>query len=617
MCGIAGIISNNPTLVQYNTLQLMGNALQHRGPDGEGFWINTTHTVGFAHRRLSVIDLTEQAAQPMHYKKKYTITFNGEIYNYIELREDLKKQGYHFTTESDTEVLLALYDCYNDDCVHYLEGMFAFAIWNEAYKELFIARDRLGEKPLYYFFDGKQLLFASEMKALWAAKLPKQINNEILLGYLTAGFTSNPNNAEATFYSNIKKLPAAHALLYSTASNEVSTYCYWQVKKQPTKYLLSEKNAVEQFTELFNQSVQKRLRSDVTVGTSLSGGLDSSSIVASILKLTTQTSKLKTFSAVFPGFEKDESEYIQKVVQKFDVQNFTVTPTANDFVNDFEKLLYHQEEPFQSASIYAQFKVYELAKQNNVTVLLDGQGADETLAGYTKYYHWYWQELLSNLKFGELSKEKNAAQQNGNKIQWGINNYAATFLPKFAAKKLQQQLTQTVQNSTLLTQDFIQNSFNKNNLEKPVIHQLNDVLQYNTFKNGLEDLLRYADRNSMAHGCEVRLPFLSHELVEFVFSLPASFKIQNGFTKHLLRIAMNNYLPKEIVWRKDKVGFEPPQQQWMQHKQIQEQLVAAKETLVANGIINKESLQQNHQALGAHDANNINWLLLCSNQLFK
>jgi asparagine synthase (glutamine-hydrolysing) len=371
------------------------------------------------------------------------------------------------------------------------------------------------------------------------------------------------------------------------------------------------------FTELFNQSVQKRLRSDVTVGTSLSGGLDSSSIVASILKLTTQTSKLKTFSAVFPGFEKDESEYIQKVVQKFDVQNFTVTPTANDFVNDFEKLLYHQEEPFQSASIYAQFKVYELAKQNNVTVLLDGQGADETLAGYTKYYHWYWQELLSNLKFGELSKEKNAAQQNGNKIQWGINNYAATFLPKFAAKKLQQQLTQTVQNSTLLTQDFIQNSFNKNNFEKPVIHQLNDVLQYNTFKNGLEDLLRYADRNSMAHGCEVRLPFLNHELVEFIFSLPASFKIQDGFTKHLLRTAMNAHLPKEIVWRKDKVGFEPPQQQWMQHKQMQEQLVAAKETLVTNGIINKESLQQNYQALGAHDANNINWWLLCSNQLFK
>jgi asparagine synthase (glutamine-hydrolysing) len=261
--------------------------------------------------------------------------------------------------------------------------------------------------------------------------------------------------------------------------------------------------------------------------------------------------------------------------------------------------------------------VYELAKQNNVTVLLDGQGADETLAGYTKYYHWYWQELLSNLKFGELSKEKNAAQQNGNKIQWGINNYAATFLPKFAAKKLQQQLTQTVQNSTLLTQDFIQNSFNKNNFEKPVIHQLNDVLQYNTFKNGLEDLLRYADRNSMAHSCEVRLPFLNHELVEFIFSLPASFKIQNGFTKHLLRTAMNAHLPKEIVWRKDKVGFEPPQQQWMQHKQIQEQLVAAKETLVANGIVKKESLQQNYQALGAHDANNINWWLLCSNQLFK
>jgi asparagine synthase (glutamine-hydrolysing) len=615
MCGIAGIISKNPTMVQHNRLQLMGNALQHRGPDGEGFWINPTHTVGFAHRRLAVIDLSAAAAQPMHYKNRYSIVFNGEIYNYIELREDLKKKGYHFTTESDTEVLLALYDCYNDDFLQYLDGMFALAIWDEQYKELLIARDRFGEKPLYYFFDGEKLMFASEMKALWAAGVPKEVNNNMLFNYLSAGFVSNPNNATETFYNNIKKLPAAHGLCYSTASNEIFTYQHWLINKATKPFPLSEKSAVEIFAEKFNQSVQLRLRSDVPVGTSLSGGLDSSSIVATIAQLNTNNLQPKTFSAIFPGFEKDESKYINPVNQQFNLQSHTITPTAQDFVNDFDKLLYHQEEPFQSSSIYAQYKVYELAKQHGVTVLLDGQGADETLGGYTKYYHWYWQQLVSSFQFSKLSKEKNAALANGNTIEWSFKNYAAAFLPSMAAKKLQQQLIHSVQQNTLLTKDFIEAGFDKNTFEKPVIKSLNDILYYNTFQNGLEDLLRYADRNSMAHGREVRLPFLSHELVEYIFKFPADYKIQNGFTKHLLRLAMNNYLPKEIVWRKDKVGFEPPQQQWMQHKQMQEQIIEAKKKLISQGILDKQSLEQKQTAQSAHEANNFDWWFLCGGSL--
>ncbi len=615
MCGIAGILSINPTTVQQNKLQLMGNALQHRGPDGEGFWINKTHTVGFAHRRLAVIDLSNAAAQPMHYKNRYSIVFNGEIYNYLELRDDLKKKGYQFTTNSDTEVILALYDCYNDDCLQYLDGMFAFAIWDEHYKELLIARDRFGEKPLYYFFDGEKLLFASEMKALWAAGISKEINNKMLFNYLSAGLVSNPNNATETFYSNIKKLPPAHGLCYSTDSNEIFTYKYWQINKATQPFPFSKKSALEIFTEKFNQSVQRRLRSDVLVGTSLSGGLDSSSIIATIQQIQVPNTKQYSFSAIFPGFEKDESAYINIINHQFNLQGHTVTPTAADFVKDFNKLIHHQEEPFQSSSIYAQYKVYELAKQQGVTVLLDGQGADETLGGYTKYYHWYWQQLVSTFKLGKLAKEKNAAIANGNKIHWGIKNYAAAFLPNMAAKKLQEQLVHSVQHNTLLTKDFIEASFDKNVFEKPVIKTLNDVLYYNTFQNGLEDLLRYADRNSMAHGREVRLPFLSHELVEYIFKFSADYKMQNGFTKHLLRLAMNNFLPKEIVWRKDKVGFEPPQQQWMQHKQIQEQMIEGKKMLIAKGILSKQSLEQKPRALSAHEANNFDWWFLCAGSL--
>ncbi len=620
MCGIAGIISTNTTLVQQNKLQQMTIALRHRGPDGEGFWLNEMNTVGLVHTRLSVIDLSNAAAQPMHYNNRFTIVFNGEIYNYLELKNDLQAKGYVFTTQSDTEVLLALWHCYNDACLQYLDGMFAFAIWDAESKEIFIARDRFGEKPLYYFFDGKQLLFASEMKALWAVGVAKEVNNNMLLNYLAAGFVSNPTKAEETFYTHIKKLPAAHALHFNTAEHNFYVYNYWELENTKPAFIFSEEKAIEIFLDKFDQSIERRLRSDVVVGTSLSGGLDSSSIVASIQlfqKQKEQLLQLQTFSAVFPGFAKDESRYIHLVNQQFNLKSHTVTPTAQDFIQDFDKLMYHQEEPFQSASIYAQFKVYELAKQHNVTVLLDGQGADEILGGYTKYYHWYWQQLVSSFKFSKLKKEQAATLANGHSVHWNSNNYAAAFLPSIAAKKLQQQLKNSVVNSTMLSQDFVQNYFDASAIKKPVIHELNDILYYNTFKNGLEDLLRYADRNSMAHSREVRLPFLSHELVEFVFSLPAHFKIKNGFTKHLLRAAMDNFLPKQIVWRKDKVGFEPPQQQWMQHAQIQEQLMEAKKNFVAKGIYNKAILNQKNNALAAHDANNFDWWILCSNNVFK
>jgi asparagine synthase (glutamine-hydrolysing) len=367
--------------------------------------------------------------------------------------------------------------------------------------------------------------------------------------------------------------------------------------------------------EKLTYSVKNRLRSDVTVGTSLSGGLDSSTIVALIQQEQNSEADLNTFSSVFPGFAKDESKYIQLANRKFGIKNFTVTPSSENFIQDFDKLLYHQEEPFQSASIYAQYKVYELAKQHGVTVLLDGQGADETLGGYTKYYHWYWQQLLRGFKFGELKKEQAATKQNGNTVDWNFKNYAAAFLPRLAASKLQNQLKQSVYNHTVLSKDFVYAYFNEASFEKPIIKSLNDVLYYNTFKSGLEDLLRYADRNSMAHGREVRLPFLNHELVEFIFSLPAHFKIKNGFTKYILRVTMQNFLPNEIVWRKDKVGFEPPQQQWMQNKQIQEKLADGKQQLVSKGICKKEILEQKTNFKAAHDANNIDWWLLCSSSL--
>jgi asparagine synthase (glutamine-hydrolysing) len=617
MCGIAGIVSNNPSLVQQHRLQMMANALQHRGPDGEGFFINEQQQVGFAHRRLSVIDLSNDAAQPMHYLGRYTIIYNGEIYNYPELKLTLQQKGYKFNSASDTEVILAAYDCYQHQCLQYFDGMFALAIWDNQTQQLFAARDRFGEKPFYYFINNEQFVFASEMKALWANGIEKIVNNTQLLNYLSQGFVSNPASKETTFYNNISKLPAASYLYYLPATQQLNIERYWDIDKESKTDLNNIHEIEEKFVELFQQSVNRRLRSDVSVGTSLSGGLDSSSIIAIISKLKNLNSSLKTFSATFPGFEKDESKYIDEVVTKFGFENYTTTPTADDFIDDFEKLLYHQEEPFQSSSIYAQYKVYELAKQHGVTVLLDGQGADETLAGYTKYYHWYWQQLIAEKKLGKLYNERAKAKQNHTTVKWGIKNYAAAFLPALTSKQLEKNIWHQQQNNPWLQRDFIEAFSDKKSIYKPTVEKLNDILYFDTMQLGLEDLLRYADRNSMAHGREVRLPFLSHELVEFIFSLPSSIKIQNGFTKHLLRLSMNNVLPSSIVWRTDKIGFEPPQAQWMQHPETEAFRQNAKQKLVAEGVLKKEILTQPPQSISAHSGNNMDWWCLCAGSLIS
>jgi asparagine synthase (glutamine-hydrolysing) len=425
MCGIAGIISGNTSLITSDRIKKMTGALAHRGPDGEGTWMNPTTALG--NRRLSVIDLSSAGNQPMHYIDRYTIIHNGEIYNYVELREELQKKGYSFYSKTDTEVVVASYDCWKEECVDHFDGMFAFAVWDDKEKELFAARDRFGEKPFFYFINNEQFIFASEMKALWAAGIERKVNLKLLFNYLTIGYVDNPNIPEETFFENISKLPAASFLKYSILHNQLSITYYWDIEIENENKKITDTEAIEQFSCLFQRSVKRRLRSDVPVGTSLSGGLDSSSIIATLHSLTTHHSPLTAFSSVFPGFEKDESAFAKLVADKFHLQHFTITPDAASLHNDLEKLFYYQEEPFSSSSIYAQYKVYELAAQQGIKVLLDGQGADEILAGYHKYYKWYWQELFRKRKListGEL----NAAKQLGISEKFGWKNRMACFI---------------------------------------------------------------------------------------------------------------------------------------------------------------------------------------------
>ena len=606
MCGIAGIIPVKGQQVAGNLLIKMTDAIAHRGPDGGAQWINHAATAGLGHRRLAIIDLSANAAQPMHYLERYSIVHNGEIYNYIELRKELQAKGYLFTSVSDTEVILAAFDCWKEHCLQHFDGMFAFAIWDEKEQALFAARDRFGEKPFYYCLNGNELLFASEMKALWAAGAVKKVNEQLLFNFITLGYTQNPTDAGETAFQNIRQLPAASFFSYSVHNTgSIVPKVYWQVNKDHTDNRISEENAIAIFADLFTQSVRNRLRSDVPLGTSLSGGLDSSSIAVMMQQLLPVSTALQTFSAVFPGADSDESEHIQLLTQKKGISNFTTQPDAEGFISDFEKLCYYQEGYISSASVYAQFKVFELAKAQGVKVLLDGQGADEVMAGYHKYYHWYWQELYSH-RSTLLKNEIAAARQLGVTDQWGWKNKLLATYPAGTSAFIKSSRKKRQLSAPGIDASFAAD-FGISYYQLPAPGKLNNILYYNSFENGLQELLQYADRNSMAHGREVRLPFLQHQLVEFVFSLPSALKIKNGRTKWILRKVMEDLLPPEIAWRKDKIGFEPPQKAWMQYPPVQEYIMEARRKLVNERILKKAVLDKKIQPHDAHAAGNFDW----------
>ncbi|HXD76331.1 MAG TPA: asparagine synthase (glutamine-hydrolyzing) [Puia sp.] len=612
MCGIAGILSANPARITPERLKTMTDAIAHRGPDGEGHWVDTADGIALGHRRLSILDLSPAGSQPMHCLDRYTVIHNGEIYNHIELRNTLISKGYSFNSRTDTELIPAAYDCFGADCLQYFEGMFAFALWDRHDKSLFLARDRFGEKPLFYYRDETQFLFASEMKALWAAGVPRYCNERMLFNFLTIGYTDNPADPGETFFKEIARLPARSYLFYYPLTGKQELIRYWdpchRVTPAGEKRKWSDGEAVEMFDSLLSGSVRRRLRSDVAVGASLSGGIDSSTILARILREPGAPETLPTFSAVFPGFEKDESAFIRLVADHFQQSNHSVTPTAPELIRDFETLAAHQEEPFQSSSIYAQYRVYALARTHGCKVLLDGQGADELLAGYPKYFPWYWRELYRQDR-RLLAAELRAASRSGVPEKWNWRQRMAAILPKQAAdfRRRSRIAGQTAHPD--LSADFVRHAGLSYYMLPPVT-ELNGVLYYNALTNGLGELLRYADRNAMAHGVEIRLPFLDHRLAEFLFSLPARFKIRDGWSKWLLRRSGEPLLPPEITWRKDKIGYEPPQSGWMAAGPLQEYVREAKTTLIRMGVLDKTALQKKIQPMGAHAAENFDWRYL-------
>ncbi len=559
MCGITGIVRFD-SKTSAEEVKSMTDTLVHRGPDGEGAWINSNGNVGLGHRRLAIIDLSLLGHQPMISDDgRYVITFNGEIYNYIELREKLKKEGHTFRTENDTEVLLKLYQIKGAACLHELDGMFAFAIWDNEKEELFCARDRFGEKPFYYFLNSSFFAFASEIKALWPLGIARETNFRMAYNYEFFGYKTNPDNPSETFFQNILALPAGHFLILN--GRHVRVQKYYRIELTSTFSDVRYDGVAEDLRDRMRQSITRRLRGQVAVGSSFSGGLDSSVIVTEISKLLEgQKQSLSVFSAIFPGFEKNEEQFIRSMIHGKNITPHFILPDKEAYANAIDKLFYQHEEPFTSSSVLAQYFIYQKARENNVIVLLDGQGADEVFGGYHGSFHTYFKALYQQdrrewkkqrLAYLEVNKNNRAnAPINAGRLKQIIAGNFPSLL-KYKQKR---------DHEKLIPQDRL--SFYKAHLNqkfevRQTFKSLNEELHYQTFTFGLPALLRYADRNSMASSVEIRLPFLDHKIVELLFSLPDSYKINDGWTKWLLRSAFQHQLPAEICWRKEKIGLEP------------------------------------------------------------
>jgi asparagine synthase (glutamine-hydrolysing) len=580
MCGILGALHLGRDL-DVELIERGRDTLRHRGPDGSGLWrAEIDDSVGeviLAHRRLSILDLTERADQPLLLDKngaaraanprevggaELALLFNGEIYNYVELRSELSALGHGFRSSGDTEVLLRAYAEWGSSCVDRFNGMFAFAIWDRARRTLFCARDRFGEKPFYYVIDGasRTFAFASEAKGLIASGFETaDLDPRAVYRYFRFG---DQAGSEQTIWRGIRRLPPGHALsvVVKRDTFDVHMRRYWDIdiadQLDP-----SENAATEEFAQLFADSVRLRLRSDVPIGTSLSGGLDSSSVICEVKRLGAAAGQ-RAFTARMDDPRLDEGKYVQLLLDATGIPGVDVRPTARRLLDEFDRLYFHQEEPFPSTSLFASYLVHEAARANGVIVLLDGQGADEYLAGYAHYPAVVLADLARRGAWRSWWRERNALRE----------RTGADPVPPRAF--LHHLLRRGASGDTALAVDYdLEAGFLRADVldrfreERPrTIARGPDALKSRLYADlmmgHLQELLRYTDRNAMAVSVEVRLPFLDHRLVEFCMRLPTSHLFRDGTSKRILRRATRGLVPDVILDRTDKVGFATPWTTW-------------------------------------------------------
>lgn len=554
MCGISGIIALTPKQEYEASLQVMQKTLNHRGPDDCGSWHD--NQVYFSHNRLSIIDLSTNARQPMFsYDLRFLIIFNGEIYNYLELKQDCCKLGSQFTSCSDTEVILECYRHFGHHAFEKFKGMWALALYDREKKQVIFSRDPFGIKPLYYGFYEETLYFASEPKALRTIKESFAIPDEISVSLFTE--QRYLDRGDWTFYKNIKRFPhACYSIIDLNNSNlSIQPQHYWSPKTEILK--IKYVDAVAELKRLLYNSIKLHLRSDVPIGACLSGGIDSSAIVSIGNKIHQQN--FKTFTIFYSQYEHvNERQWAEKIIQHTNATSYFTEPTLESFLADFNAMCYTQDEPFGSTSIYAQYAIFKKIAAENIKVVLDGQGSDEQFSGYLGFIPLYLSSILNQGHYLKFIKENNKLKKNY-QTSWSTKDLYRHLVKKI--KIATSHYSATTQISLTEVKDRLDSrlqylTYRPNNYE--------DILKMLLTDSNIPQLLRYEDRNSMAFSVESRVPFLEPELVNFVLSLPAEFKIKNGYTKAILRDALSDVMPDEIRYRINKLGFPTPEVEWLQ-----------------------------------------------------
>ena len=619
MCGISGIVSVAPSQSIVNSTINMLEAIKHRGPDGEGLvlideigdvlptarkefmydfpdknyhpkrsietLINHPFRMAFGHRRLSILDPTPQGHQPMcSSDESIWLTFNGEIYNYIEIRQDLEQRGCHFSTGTDTEVLIEAYKVFGEACLDLFNGMFAFVIYDKAKNQIFAARDRTGVKPFYYFQNEETFAFASEQKALLTLPFVETaMNHRAVFDFFIHGAIEAESEG---LFANIMELMPSHYLTIDL--NQATDYHLAKAIKIKKYYSVSSTVNFETFDtdnfenyrkhthDLVQNAIRLRLRSDVSVGSCLSGGIDSSTVVCSINKLleegqhhhyaTQIGSQQKVFTSCFEDKNYDEQKWAKLVVDQTKADWHRTFPTQTELVKELEALIYAQDIPMYSSSTYAQFRVMRLVSESGVKVVLDGQGADELFGGYEPHFVGMWQELLKNLQFLTLAKSLKITDKLSSSAKFWIKSLLKYNGISSLSDNLQHRFnSQYFNDLQYLNSDWIVENIDRySEYAAQRIESLSQMLHYEYFGHPLKQLLKCEDRCSMWYGIESRTPFADDlDLMNFAFSVPSTYKIHQGTRKYLLREAFKSDLPKAIYNRQDKMGFVTPANQWM------------------------------------------------------
>lgn len=615
MCGIAGKFSFRGQPIDQGLLEHMGKLIAHRGPDDVGYYCQGS--VGLVHRRLSIIDLSPAGHQPMSTPDgKIWIVFNGEIYNYQELRQPFVDQGYPFRSHSDTEVILALYEKYGEACLQYLRGMFAFALWDTRQEKLFIARDRLGKKPLKYYVSDNEIVFASELKALFADPVvPRQVDERAIYHYLSFQYVPGP----LTGFQGIAKLPPAHYLVAHKGKVDVKRY--WQLS-----YAHQVQRPEEEWTELIRrelrESVRLRMIADVPLGAFLSGGVDSSAVVAMMAEQSSRP--VKTFSIGFPEASHNELEYARMIAQRFgtDHTEFIVEPKALEVL---PKLIHHYEEPYADSSAVPTYYVSQLTRQH-VTVVLNGDGGDENFAGYGRYQiHQFasaYDRVPAFLREGLI---RPGAGWLAKILKTTLTDRANRFAMSMAQGPARRYLDyicyfNEAEKHQLLNQEYLRRLANEDSrrivegwfAQVDGLRPIDQALAVDIMSYLPDDLLVKVDIASMAVSLEGRSPLLDHRLMEMAATIPSSLKIRGREKKYIFKKALSGILPDDVLYR-PKMGFGVPIEHWFRHElkdYIRDQLLSSR--MADRGLFNMDHVRRyidEHQHTRVNHAHRL-WALL-------